>query len=96
MNAASKNFVSAQADLRQELFTKALKDTETQTGQIYFLHKSGATQMGMRMLPPDAKPGSAPAQIIEFKDGKAQVLNTGTGQVDVSAPPAKTRLSQIR
>jgi outer membrane lipoprotein-sorting protein len=91
MNEASAKFTSAQADLRQELFTKAVNDTETQTGQIYFLHKSGAIQMGMRMLPPDAKPGSAPAQIIEFKDGKAQVLNTGTGQVDVGSATGKNQ-----
>jgi hypothetical protein len=83
MNAASKTFVSAQADLRQENFTKAVNDTETQSGQVYFLHKSGTTQMGMRLLPPDAKPGTTPAQIIEFKDRKLQALNTGTGQVDV-------------
>jgi hypothetical protein len=82
MNAASAKFTSAQADLRQELFTKALHDTETQTGQIYFLHKAGAIQMGMKMLPPEASPGTPPAQIIEFKDGKLQVLNTGTNQID--------------
>ena len=82
MDEASRKFQSAQADLRQELFTKAVRDTESQAGQIYFLHKAGATQMGMKLYPPDAKPGTPPAQIIEFKDGKAQVLNTGTGQVD--------------
>jgi hypothetical protein len=82
MNASSAKFTSAQADLRQELFTKALHDTETQTGQIYFLRKAGAIQMGMKMLPPDATAGTPPAQIIEFKDGKLQVLNTGTNQID--------------
>jgi outer membrane lipoprotein-sorting protein len=91
MNEASTKFTSAQADLRQEILTKAVNDTETQTGQIYFLHKSGATQMGMKMLPPDAKPGTPPAQIIEFKDNKLQVLNTGTGQVDVFPATGKNQ-----
>ena len=58
MNAASQKFTSAQADLRQELFTKAVQDTESQSGKIYFLRKAGATQMGMKILLPDAKPGT--------------------------------------
>jgi outer membrane lipoprotein-sorting protein len=82
MDAASAKFTSAQADLRQELFTKVVQDTETQTGEVYFLRKGGATQMGMRMLPPDAKPGTPPAQIIEFKGGNVRVFNTGTNHID--------------
>jgi hypothetical protein len=91
MDAASANFTSAQADLRQELFTKAVQDTETQTGQIYFLRKAGSTQMGIRMLAADAKPDSPPAQIVEFKDGKFQLLTTGTGQVDVYSATGKNQ-----
>jgi outer membrane lipoprotein-sorting protein len=82
MDEASSKFQSAQADLRQELFTKAVHDTETQAGQIYVVRKGGSTEMGVRLLPPDAKPGAAPAQIVEFKDNKARVFNPGTGQVD--------------
>jgi outer membrane lipoprotein-sorting protein len=82
MDAASAKFQSAQADLRQELFSKVVHDTETQTGQVYFIRKGGSTQMGLRMLPPDAKPGDQPAQIVEFKDNKARVFNPGTNQVD--------------
>ncbi len=91
MNAASAKFTSAQADLTQQLFTKAVQDTETQTGQIYFLRKGGSTQMGMKMLPPGAKPGSQPAQIVEFQDGRLQVLTAGTGQVDVFTASGKNQ-----
>ncbi len=73
MDAGSARFQSAQADMRQEMFTKAVSDTETQTGQIYFLRKNGATQMGMKLLPPDAAPGAAPSQVVEFKDNKLRV-----------------------
>jgi outer membrane lipoprotein-sorting protein len=82
MNAASAKFTSAQADLRQELFTRAIHDTETSSGQIYFLRKGGATQMGMKMMAPDAAAGAAAVKIVQFKDGVLQVLNTGTSQVD--------------
>ena len=81
LNVASAKFTSAQADVRQELFTKAVRDTETQTGQIYFLRKAGATQMGMKMLPPDAKPGTPPVQIVEFKDSKLRVYDPGPNQL---------------
>jgi len=91
MNAASKTFTSAQADLRQELFTKVVQDTETRTGQIYLIRKGGATQMGIRMLAADAKPGAQPAQIVEFKDGKLQMLTTGTSQVDVFPASGKNQ-----
>lgn len=91
MNAASAKFTSAQADLRQELFTKAVDDTEVRYGQIYFLRKGGETQMGMKMLAPDAKPGSAPSQIVEFKDGKLRMLTVGTGQVDEFSASGKNQ-----
>jgi outer membrane lipoprotein-sorting protein len=82
MDAASRNFTSAQADLKQELFTKVVHDTETQTGQIYVQRKGGAAEMGIRLMAPDAKPGSAPAQIIVFKNNLAQSFNPGTNQID--------------
>jgi hypothetical protein len=91
MNAASAKFTSAQADIRQELFTKAVSDTETQTGQIYFIRKGASTQMGMKLTAPGAAPGSAPAQIMQFKDDKLQVLNTGTSQVDVFTATGKNQ-----
>jgi len=83
MDESSTKFQSAQADVRRENFTKhPIEDTETRTGQIYFERKNGSTQMGMKLLPPDAKPGTPPAQIIEFKDGKLRSLDTGANQVD--------------
>jgi hypothetical protein len=76
MDAASKNFQSAQADLRQEVFTKVVNDTDEQKGSVYFLRtKTGSTQMGMKMT-------TQPQQVVEFKDGKLRVYNPGTNHVD--------------
>ncbi len=91
MDAGSAKFQSAQADLRQELFSKVVHDTERQAGQVYFMRKGGSTQMGLRMLPPDAKPGDQPAQIVEFKDNKARVFNPGTNQVDEFSATGKNQ-----
>jgi outer membrane lipoprotein-sorting protein len=82
MDAASAKFTSAQADLKQEIFTKVVHDTETQPGQIYFLRKAGSMQMGMKLLPPDAAPGAQPAQVIEFAASKLRSFSPGTNQVD--------------
>lgn len=91
MNAASAKFISAQADVRQEIFTKVIHDTEVQPGKTYFLRKGSSIEMGMTLLPPDAQPGTQPAKIIQFKDGKGQMLTTGTGQVDVAAATGKNQ-----
>jgi len=82
MDTENARFQSAQADLRQEIYSKVVHDTETQAGQVYFMRKGVTTQMGIRMLPADAKPTDQPAQIVEFKENKARVFNPGTNQVD--------------
>jgi outer membrane lipoprotein-sorting protein len=81
MNAASAKFQSAQADLRQELYTKVVDDNEEQKGMVYFLRKSGATQMGIKM----------PAQIVEFKDGTLRVFYPGTGHIDAFSATGKNQ-----
>jgi outer membrane lipoprotein-sorting protein len=92
MDASSAKFQSAQADLRQEIFTKVpVEDTETRTGQIYFERKNGTTQMGMKLLPIEANPGTPPTQFVEFKDGKLRVLDTGTNQIDQFAASGKNQ-----
>jgi len=82
MDAASAKFTSAQADVRQLIFTKVVQDTSTETGDIYFLRKGSSTEMGMKMSAPDAPPGSPPAQIVEFKDGTLREFNPGINHID--------------
>jgi outer membrane lipoprotein-sorting protein len=91
MDAASAKFTSAQADMKQELFTKLVRDTETQTGQIYVQRKGGSTQMGIRLMPPDAKPGAAPAQIVVLRNNLAQSFNPGTNQIDEFSAAGKNQ-----
>lgn len=82
MDAASASFQSAQADLRKEVFTKVVNDTEEQKGEIYFMRKGGSVQMGMKLTTP-------PQQVVEYKDGVVRVFNPNTNHVDtVSAAGA--------
>jgi outer membrane lipoprotein-sorting protein len=67
MDAASAKFQSAQANLRKDVYTAVIHDTEEQTGLIYFT--------GMKMT-------SQPQQVVEYKDGKVRVFNPGTNHVD--------------
>ena len=79
MDKASAGFQSAQADLKKEVFTKVVNDTQEQKGQVYFLRKAGQTQMGMKLT----------EQVVEYKDGVVRVYNPGTNHVDtVSASGA--------
>jgi hypothetical protein len=82
MDEASKKFTSAQADLRQELYTAIVHDTEKQNGEIYFKRSGAATDMGMKMYPPDASPGAAPVQIVEFKNNTLQLFSPSINHVD--------------
>lgn len=75
MDAASGRFQSAEADLRKEVFTKVVNDTEEQKGEIYFQRKGGSVQMGMKLTTP-------PQQVVEYKDGVVRVYNPGTNHVD--------------
>lgn len=82
MDTASAGFQSAQADLRKEVFTKIVNDTQEQRGQVYFVRKGGQTQMGMKLITP-------PEQVVEYKDGVVRVYNPGTNHIDtVSASGA--------
>lgn len=75
MDAASASFQSAQADLRKEVFTKVINDTEEQKGEIYFMRKGTSLQMGMKLTTP-------PQQVVEYKDGVVRVYNPNTNHVD--------------
>jgi len=82
MDEASKNFTSAQADLHQELYTAIVQDTEKQTGQIYFKRNGAATDMGMKMFPPDAPAGTPPVQIAEFKNNTLRLFSPNMNHLD--------------
>jgi len=91
MDAAAAKFTTAQADLKQELFTKVVHDTETQNGQIYVQRSGSSAEMGIRIMPPDAKPGAAPARIVVFKNNKAQSFEPGTNQINTLSATGKNQ-----
>jgi len=74
MDVASAKFQSAQADLKQDFYERVVKQTTTQMGIIYFLRKGSSTQMGAKIMPPNAK-------TYEYKDSLLRLYDPGTKQV---------------
>lgn len=75
MDAASRNFHSAEADIRKEHFEKLVNDTSADTGTVYFLRSGTSMQLGAKFNPPDAK-------TLEYKDGKGRLYTAGTNHID--------------
>jgi len=81
MDVASAGFKSAQADVRQEIFTKIVADTDTKSGSIYFKRAGGATEMGMKM----------PDQIVAFKGGTLRVFDVAANHVNEFSTAGKNQ-----
>jgi len=81
MDAASKNFKSAQADIKRVHLEKLVNATSTENGTVYFLRNGGATQFGGR-FGPDLK-------IVEYKSGTVRLYTAANKHLDqVSASGA--------
>jgi outer membrane lipoprotein-sorting protein len=87
MNAASTKFTNAQADIRQDLYTKVVRDTDTKNGQIYFIRNAGSAQMGMKLFEADGKL----YQQLQFKDNVGQLLTPGENKIDQFSATGKNQ-----
>ena len=82
MDAASKTFKSAQADIKRVHLEKLVNDTSTESGKVYFMRNGNATQFGGRFDQPDLK-------IVEYKNGVVRLYTAANNHVDqVSAAGA--------
>lgn len=68
MDAASRNFHSAEATVKREQYERIVHDTTTQTGSIYYLRNGGSIQMGAKFDPPAA-------QTLEYKNGTLRLYS---------------------
>ena len=71
MDQSSKSFKSAEADFRWDLYERVVNQTTTQNGSIYFLKSGSTTQMGARIVPPNAK-------FLEYKNGDFRMFDPGS------------------
>ena len=80
LDAASKSFKNAQADVLSDVYTRSIKAHDTEPGSIYVERSGGATTMGAITLDPGTK---APTKIVAFNGSTFQLYTVGTNQVDV-------------
>ena len=76
MDQASAKFKSAEADFRQDMYERVVKETTTQIGTIYFLKNGSPLQMGAKINPPTAK-------VIEYRNGSLQLFEPGSDHLTV-------------
>ena len=68
MDAASGKFRSAEADFKWDFYQRVVRETTTQTGQIYFVKNGTALEMGAKVAPPEAK-------TLAYKGGKLTLFD---------------------
>jgi outer membrane lipoprotein-sorting protein len=75
MDAAAKNFRTAQASVIWDQYDSVVKETETQKGKVYFRRENSDIQMAADFFEPDAK-------YVIYSGGKVQVYHPKIHEVD--------------
>jgi outer membrane lipoprotein-sorting protein len=74
MDAASRNFKSAEASVAWDQYDKVINETEAEKGRIYFRREGGEVQMAADFVEPDKK-------YVIYSGGKVQVYQPKIDQV---------------
>src|ERR1035438_4325340 len=83
MDAASRNFKSAEASVAWDQYDKVINETEAEKGKIYFRREGGEVQMAADFVEPDKK-------YVIYSGGKVQVYQPKIDQVN-EYDPGKNR-----
>jgi hypothetical protein len=85
LDAASKTFKTAQANVQYDNYTRVVRAHDLQTGSIFIERSAGSTNMGAIFydLGPDGKPLKSPSKILAYDGGTFQIYSPGVNQVDV-------------
>jgi outer membrane lipoprotein-sorting protein len=70
MDAASAKFKSAEANFRFDLFERVVKQTSSQSGDIYFVKDGAKIEMGAKFTSPAPK-------FIDYRDGLFRMFDPG-------------------
>lgn len=84
MDAASKTFKSAEADVKRVHLEKVVNDTSTESGKVYFLRNGSSTQFGGRFDQPDLK-------IVEYKNGSGRLYTAANNHIDAFSASGSNR-----
>jgi outer membrane lipoprotein-sorting protein len=79
MDDAARNFRSTQANVVWDQYDAVIRETDTQTGKIYFRRQGSEIQMAVEFEKPDAK-------YVIYSGGKVQVYQPKIDQVSLYDP----------
>ncbi|MGC9291804.1 MAG: LolA family protein [Acidobacteriaceae bacterium] len=80
MDAAAKNFHSAQAEFQWDQYERVVENTDTQKGAIYFLRSGNTTEMAARVKQFNGQPD---AKDVVYKDGVLQFYQPKIEQMTI-------------
>ncbi len=85
MDAASKRFQNATANVQRDNYEKVVHDTTIEKGSIYLDRTRAGIEFGATVFPTDAsgKPAATPSRILSYNGGALQMYTPATRQVDV-------------
>lgn len=84
MDAASKTFKSAEAEVKRVHLEKLVNDTSTESGKVYFLRNGTTMQFGGRFDQPDLK-------IVEYKNGSGRLYTAANNHIDAFSASGSNR-----
>ena len=85
MDAASKRFQSATADVERDNFEKVVHETTVEKGSLYLERAHGGLEFGATVSDVDGsgKPTPTPARVLSYTGGTLQMYSPATKQIDV-------------
>ncbi len=85
MDAASKRFQSATADVQRDNYERVVRETTVQKGTIYIDRTKGGMEFGATVadVDPGGKAAAAPSRIVAYTAGTLQMYTPAEKQVDV-------------
>ena len=85
MDAASKRFQNATANVERDNYERVVHDTTIEKGSIFLDRTRAGMEFGATVFPTDAsgKPAASPSRILNYTGGTLQMFTPATKQVDV-------------
>jgi outer membrane lipoprotein-sorting protein len=85
LDAAAKNFHTAQASVQYDNYTRVVRAHDLETGSIVVERSGNTTDMNAAFydLGPDGKPAKTPSKVLAYDGGTLQIYSPGVNQVDV-------------
>ncbi len=85
MDAASKRFGSATADVERDNYERVVRETTRQKGTIYIDRTKGGMEFGATVadVDPSGQAAPAPSRIVNYGNGTLQMYTPAEKQVDV-------------